>query len=184
MKILIIGTLRSGTTTLMNAIGNGLNLNICNEPFLKSNTNTIYNPNENDIVLKTMVHHQTFEEMDELRNSFDKTILLSRKDTNAVWESICNVIYERDVLKSNGDIWMNPYTHNEDSLNPIHKFGVNHRLNLIIKYSFHSNMDIIWYEDLFSLNKYRAKATFDSIGLNLNYDSIYGYMNPSKRYRK
>jgi hypothetical protein len=45
-------------------------------------------------------------------------------------------------------------------------------------------MDIIWYEDLFSLNKYRAKATFDSIGLNLNYDSIYGYMNPSKRYRK
>lgn len=187
MKILIIGTLRSGTTTLMNAIGSGLNLSICNEPFLKSNTNVIYDSNQKDIVLKTMIHHQSFDEMDGLRGSFDKTILLSRKDTNAVWESVCNAIYERDVLSPNGDefgAWSKPYTHNEDSLNPIHKIGVTHRLNLIIKYSFHSNIDIIWYEDLFSSDKNIAKSTFDSIGLDLSYDSIYDYMNPSKRYRR
>ena len=185
MKILIIGTLRSGTTTLMNTIGNGLNLSICNEPFLKSNTNTIYDSNQKDIVLKTMIHHQTFAELDELKSSFDKTILLSRKDTNAVWESVCNAIYERDVLKVGElDAWDKPYTHNKDSLNPIHKLGVHHRLNLIIKYSFHSNINIIWYEDLFSANKDVAKSTFDSIGLNLSYDSVYDYMGPLKRYRK
>jgi hypothetical protein len=185
MKILIIGTLRSGTTTLMNAIGNGLNLTICNEPFLKSNTNTIWDSNQNDIVLKTMVHHQSFSELDELRNSFDKTILLSRKDTKAVWESVCNAIYERDILKVGElDVWMKPYIHNEASLNPIHKFGVHYRLNLIIKYSFHSDVDIIWYEDLFSSNRDVAKSTFDSIGLDLSYEDVYEYMNPSKRYRK
>jgi len=184
MKVLIIGTLRSGTTTLMNAIGSGLNLNVCNEPFLKSNTNVIYDSNQNDIVLKTMVHHQSFAEMDELRKSFDKTILLSRKDTNAVWESVCNVIYKRDVLNSVEDVWLKPYTHNMDSLNDIHKIGVYYRLNLITKYSFHSDIDIIWYEDLYSTNKDIAKSTFDSIGLDLSYDSIYEYMNPSKRYRK
>lgn len=184
MKILIIGTLRSGTTTLMNAIGNGLKLNICNEPFLKSNKNIIYNSNENNIVLKTMVHHQSFAEMDELRNSFDKTILLSRKDINAVWESICNVIYKRDVLKLDEDVWLNPYTHNNDSLDDTHKFGVHHRLNLIIKYSLHSNLDIIWYEDLFSLDRNISENTFNSIGLNLSYESIYEYMNPLNRYRK
>jgi hypothetical protein len=184
MKILIIGTLRSGTTTLMNAIGNGLNLNICNEPFLKSNTNAIYNSNQNDIVLKTMVHHQSFAEMDKLRNSFDKTILLSRKDTNAVWESVCNVVYKRDVLKSVEDVWINPYIYNSDSLSDIHKSGVYHRLNLIIKYSFHSNIDIIWYEDLYSTNKDTAKSIFESIGLNLSYENIYEYMNPINRYRK
>jgi hypothetical protein len=187
MKILIIGTLRSGTTALMNAIGNGMNLTICNEPFLKSNTNTIYDSNQNDIVLKTMIHHQSFDEMDELRNSFDKTILLSRKDTNAVWESVCNAIYERDVLSPNDDefkAWAKPYTHNKDALNSIHKIGVHHRLNLIIKYSFHSNMNIMWYEDLFSSNMSIAKSTFDSIGLNLSYDNVYEYLNPSKKYRK
>ena len=184
MRILIIGTLRSGTTTLMNAIAGGLNLSVCNEPFLKSNINTIYDSNNNNIVLKTMVHHQSFDEMDELRKSFDKTILLSRKDTNAVWESVCNTIYQRDVVKSDGDVWLNPYTHNEDSLNDMHKIGVYYRLNLIIKYSFHSDMGIIWYEDLYSTNKDIAKSTFDSIGLDLSYDDVYEYMNPSNRYRK
>jgi hypothetical protein len=184
MKILIIGTLRSGTTSLMNAIGNGLNLTICNEPFLKSNTTTIYNSNQNNIVLKTMIHHQSFAEMDELRNSFDKTILLSRKDVNAVWESICNVIYKRDVLKLDEDVWLQPYTHNKDSINDIHRLGVHHRLNLITKYSFHSNIDIIWYEDLFSSDRNVSENIFNSIGLNLSYESIYEYINPSNRYRK
>lgn len=189
MRILIVGTPRSGTMSLMNGIANILKLNVCCEPFLDSN-NIEYNDSEVNMVLKTMVNHTPFSKIDELRYSFDKTILLSRKDINASWESVCNALYISDTMLNMNpnynpkDAWVSEYVHTEASLNPSLKDGMRYRLDLIIKYSFHSDIDIIWYEDLFSSNKIISKNTFDSIGLNIPYESIYEYLNPSNRYRK
>ena len=46
------------------------------------------------------------------------------------------------------------------------------------------NVPIIWYEDLFSSDRNVSENIFNSIGLNLSYESIYEYINPSNRYRK
>jgi hypothetical protein len=137
-----------------------------------------------------MVNHTSFSKLDELRYSFDKTILLSRKDVNAVWESVCNVLYISDnMLRENPnynpiDAWTSEYVHNENSLRDEHKILAQYRLDKIIQYSLHSDIDIVWYEDLFSSDRNISEITFNSIGLDLPYENIYEYISPEKRYRK
>lgn len=190
MRILIIGTPRSGTTTLMNAISYGLKLVISNEPFHPNAVNKVFHESQTNIVLKTLIHHVTFDKLDELRGLYDKTILLSRKDVNAAWESECNAIHRREeTLNRKGMydgfyFWHEPYVHNSESLNEKHKPGVIERMNLLKDYSIHSGEPILWYEDLYSNDKTVAKSTFNSIGLGVDYDSVYSYMNPSKKYRR
>lgn len=191
MKILIIGNARSGTTTLTNAIGSALNLNQIIEPFNPRIEYKIYDSKQKNIVLKTLIqHHETFEDLTELSKNFDKTILLSRKDKIASWESSCNGAHKRQkIIERNGyydgfDLWHQPYVHDPESLDEKSKDDIIKIMNSMFDLSDYMGIPIIWYEDLYSTNKELAEQTFNDIGLGVRYDDVYVYMNPTKKYRK
>jgi len=190
MKILIIGTPRSGTTTLMNAIAYGLKYRPLNEPFNPRVTFNEYSSKMNNIVLKTLSHHITFEKLDELIKDFDKTILLSRKDRNAVWESECNGnLRKKELINKDGyyngfEFWHESYVHNPNSIDPTLKNEVNLKMDNMVNYSYHVNLPIIWYEDLYSKDYDVAKKSFDDLNLGITYEDVFLYMNPDKKYRK
>jgi hypothetical protein len=190
MKILIIGTARSGTTTLTNAIAHALNLKEIIEPF-NPNVSYVYNPIQKNIVLKTLIsQHNTLEELVDLSNSFDKTILISRRDRVASWESECNGRYKRkQILERNGyydgfNVWHESYIHNPDVMDIDYMETVNKYIDLIVKFQQKTNLPMIWYEDLYSTDFELAKTTFESIGCGLKYEEAFTYLNPTKKYRK
>jgi hypothetical protein len=190
MKILIIGTARSGTTTLTNAIGSALNLKEIMEPFYKNSTYK-YNPSQKNIVLKTLInHHKTFDELHDLIGSFDKTILLSRNDRIASWESVCNGMSKKnEITRRNGyydgwKSWHEPYVHDPNVMNHDYMETVNQYIDLIVDFQQKTNLPIVWYEDLYSTDFELAKSTFESIGCGLKYEDVFTYMDPSKKYRK
>lgn len=190
MKILIIGTARSGTTTLTNAIGKSLGLTTIIEPFHPNALYNLYNPIQTNIVLKTLIQHKNFNELIELTNSFDKTILLSRRDRIAAWESECNGKFAKDVIVSrNGyydgfEEWHRTYVHNPLALDITHIPLVDDNSNSIIEFHKIIKTPIIWYEDLYSNDYELSKTTFENMELGVKYSDVYDYMNPSKKYRK
>lgn len=191
MRILIIGTARSGTTTLTTAIGSVMSLNQIMEPFNPGVPYNLYNPIQKNIILKTLIqHHETFDDLVELSKTFDKTILLSRRDKIASWESYCNGVDRRQKLKErNGyydgfHLWHQPYVHNPESLDEKSKDVVIGIMNSIVDLSEYMGLPIVWYEDLYSTNKDLAEKTFNDLGLDIKYDDVYTYMNPTKKYRK
>jgi hypothetical protein len=191
MRILIIGTARSGTTTLTTAIGSVMSLNQIMEPFNPGVPYNLYNPIQKNIILKTLIqHHETFDDLVELSKTFDKTILLSRRDKIASWESYCNGVDRRQKLKErNGyydgfHLWHQPYVHNPESLDEKSKDVVIGIMDSIVDLSEHMGLPIVWYEDLYSTNKDLAEKTFNDLGLDIKYDDVYKYMNPTKKYRK
>lgn len=191
MRILIIGTARSGTTTLTTAIGSVMSLNQIMEPFNPGVPYNLYNPIQKNIILKTLIqHHETFDDLVELSKTFDKTILLSRRDKIASWESYCNGVDRRQKLKErNGyydgfHLWHQPYVHNPESLDEKSKDVVIGIMDSIVDLSEYMGLPIVWYEDLYSTNKDLAEKTFNDLGLDIKYDDVYTYMNPTKKYRK
>lgn len=191
MKILIIGTARSGTTTLTTAIGSALKLNQMMEPFNPGVPYNFYSPELENIILKTLIqHHKTFDELVELSKNFDKVILLSRRDKIASWESYCSGVDRRNkVMERNGfhdgfHLWHQPYVFNPESLDEKSKDKVIRTMDNIVSLSEYMNIPIIWYEDLYSTNKELAEQTFNNLGINVKYDDVYTYMNPTKKYRK
>lgn len=191
MRIIIIGTARSGTTTLTNAIGSVLSLNQVMEPFNPGVPYNLYNPIQKNVILKTLIHHHpTFDDLVDLSNTFDKTILLSRKDKIASWESECNGINKRQQVKErngyyNGfHLWHQPYVHNPESLNEEYKDVVGNRIDDMVKLSEYMKQPLVWYEDLYSSNKELAEKTFNDMDLSITYNDVYEYLNPTKKYRK
>lgn len=189
-KILIIGTPRSGTTTLMNAIAYGLKYRPLNEPFNPRVQFNEYRPEMTGIVLKTLSHHTTFQKLDELINEFDLTILLSRRDREAAWESECNgnqrkkEIIDKDGYYNGFELWHEPYVHDPKSMDLTLKNEVNLKMDNLVNYSYHSGLPIIWYEDIYSNDINVAKTAFESINLGIKYEDVLLYMSPDKRYRK
>jgi hypothetical protein len=61
---------------------------------------------------------------------------------------------------------------------------VSQRIDLIIDFQKKTDLQMVWYEDLYSSDYELAKKTFESIGCGLKYENAYIYMDPSKKYRK
>ena len=107
MKILIIAIPRSGSQTLLKSIGTCLNLTTMGEPFnegLWKNVKYDIIP-ENNVVVKSLIdivvpNHNTISFYKEYSKSFDKTILLSRKNTKELSES-----YEFQIWKDELTTW-------------------------------------------------------------------------------
>lgn len=191
MRILIIGTARSGTTSFTNAIASTLNLKEIIEPFNPNASYNLYNPTQLNIVVKTLIsQHNTLDELWELSKTFDKTILLSRRDRIASWESECNGrLRKNDIIERNGyydgfDVWHESYVHNPIAMDTSYMETVDKYIDLIIEFQLKTNLQMIWYEDLYSTDYGLAKNTFESVGCGLKYEDAFVYMNPSKKYRK
>lgn len=190
MRILIIGTPRSGTTTLMNAIAYGLKYRPLNEPFNPKLEHNEYSSEMTNIVLKTLSHHLTFDKLDDLVKTFDKVILLSRRDRIKVWESESNAIARKnEIIQRNGHydgfkLWHESYVHDPKLNDPTLKDRIELKMDNLVNYSYHCGLPITWYEDLFSKDYGLSKNTFEGLNLGLTYEDVFIYVNPDMKYRK
>lgn len=190
MKILIIGTSRSGTTSLIKGLGRYFNYKKFGEPFNLS----IYRDKQriswpyhfpDDCVVKTLSDQYPvgykgtcIEFIQELSIQFDTVILLGRKSKEDI---LISYTYFGD--KPSGE-WHSPYYPDIESLDltKYKKLVDNQVVNLSIL-SKKLDKKITWYEDLYSGNKHIVDTLIENWGLKIDYSEFSTYINPSNRYR-
>lgn len=190
MRILIVATERSGSTTLMKGLSNVLGMTYIREPFLpKELDKQTYNLESNNIIVKTLIGQQIGEGghinfLKKLTINFDKVILLGRKSTKDRFESLLHSIKSKDwhaKYKKSDDIH-NHFSDIEKYLYKKHVLVTNELLEIL---SENIGIPIIWYEDLYS-EKDKAGNIIKHLKIPHLFDNFeklyYNYLNPSNRY--
>jgi hypothetical protein len=187
MKILIIATPRSGSTTLINIVAKMLGYIKYYEPYnywhpgLASQNYPKVLPK--DVVVKTMysqipldldIESKEFY-LQEIKK-FDKIILLSRLDIKASYESFNYRL--KFTPKGN---WHTKYTYNETERNIDVYSSFLTWTNDLIEFSKEISTPVTWYEDIYDVNDRKVVEDWD---LNLDIDIFYKYINLRPRYRK
>jgi len=190
LKILIVASSRSGSTTLTRMIGNILNYVQYHEPFNyghPSYASKIF-PKilSNNCVVKSIIDQKPIGGGDILEfykkyvNKFDKVILLSRKNKQEVYESMLH----RVTYFWNGD-WHTPYIYEELPENDRVRKWVQHQSNLLESLSEISNIPITWYEDIYSGNKALVELKIKEWKIDsVTYENSKKYLNTENKYRK
>jgi len=185
MRICILGSPRSGTTTLLDYISESLELKKYNEPYLEINFEkwdeiNITEDNiweDNNTVVKHQIFQLTKEQKETLPRYFDKIVCIYRKDLEQSSESWLAAYHSNN--------WNKPYTYlsNEaknktNSNSRVKKWVIEHRTKEIQEMK-ESGYFTVTYEDLFYSNK-------DKIRLN-EYLSItnpcYDILDLKNKYR-
>jgi len=156
MRILIISLPRTGSSTLTNKYRLNYNLKAIEEPFSEPNDGkySIEDISKNNLIVKTIIGQIPKNENNEIifwynqSLTFDKVILLSRKDLKACIESTSYLYYNA----------IRGFEYNESyewHLTPNHEviskyiYKCESDLNKLSKLL---NIDIIYYEDIYDLN--------------------------------
>jgi len=147
MKILLITLPRTGSTSLLKKISKEQKLNSISEPFNNVNGNLEkYKDykwkNENDICVKTHINHKSIRFYLDFVKFFDKVILLSRKDLNALAESLSYANHFQNFTEKYE--WITTPNLNQN-IKLVKEF--NKELEKLSKLI---NIDILYYEDLFN----------------------------------
>ena len=188
MKILIIAIPRSGSTTLLKTISSMLKLKRMGEPFNEGfarNVNWNYKP-ENNVVVKSLINiivpnHNTINFYKEYSKLFDKTIILSRKNTQEAAESYAFQMWTPTNIPNK---WHHKYNYNH--LGDIDKwveFMIKNTSDLEIL-SKELNIEIDWYEDLYSGKKEEIVRFVNKHKIDINLDKFSEYLNPKHRLRQ
>ena len=161
MKILIVSLPRTGSSELLWRLSSYLNLKYIYEPF-DTTGRWNYIEGEDDVIVKSLIFDKTddyennIDFYTDLAKSFDKVILLSRKDLNACSESWA---YYRTIKDSTGEMTMHKYewqpTDNFSEIvsNVIQWHKQLKQLSDIL------NVPLTYYEDIFDPNspeRYRS----------------------------
>lgn len=190
MKILIISTARSGSTTLTTMFGDILDCTTYYEPFDFSSpfalTQILPTTLPTNCVVKTMSDQKPKNVIDildfytEYVKRYNKVILLSRKDKQLVYESMLH----RLTYFSNGN-WHTPYVYQELPENKEVRDKVETQHNLIESLSNILNIPITWYEDLYSGKGELVESVINKWKIDsVNYENTDEYLNPKNKYRK
>lgn len=161
MKILIVSLPRTGSSELIWRLSTYLGLRYVYEPF-DTTGRWEYNPEEDNVVVKSLIFDKT-DEYDsnidfyvELSKSFDKVILLTRRDLKACAESWA---YYRHIKDSTGEMTMHKYewklTDNMEQIYP----KIIEWNNQLIELGSKINIGLTYYEDIFDVNspeRYRS----------------------------
>ena len=187
MRILIIATERSGSTTLMKGISSVLNIPYIREPFLPNeldSSNKDYS--SENVIVKTLIGQQPsdsnhFYFLKNLINEFDKVILLGRKNVNNRYESFINA----KQLEN----WHVKYTNQPSNFSDFEKYFFKNYIiltNELLKlFSKEINQDIIWYESLYSNKEtsFEIIKKLDIPNIIERFDDLYNlYLSPNHRY--
>lgn len=163
MKILIIALPRTGSSNLLFDLAKKHNLKPLFEPF--DNTGRwIYDENEDNIILKTMVFQYDF--LFDLSEKFDKVILLSRRDLLECAKSYAYFI--KNSKRGFTSYYSYYYENISDSeyktaLDSLIKY------NNDLKYiSEKLNIPITYYEDIYDLNSNERLRKFNKKNINKN----------------
>ena len=174
MKILIIATPRSGSTTLTHTLGKLYDIRVYREPFRKEYKGIKYNP-EQDHVLKVMVDQidtSTFN-----FSIFDYIIYLTRKN---LIEASQSFDYQLEHNLNNPSAWYQPYILNKSS-KPTSSYSFLKKNSDKIKKIANFT---VYYEELYSRDKKLVLNIFNKIGLSKNFDTFFSLLNSSERYRR
>lgn len=196
MKVLIIGTPRSGTSTLNRAIGTSANLKRYGEPWnrnLHSNILPFPYEFESKCVVKTLVNqipygYDNFPIHDfysELLKLFDKVILLGRKSREDLLISFTYQMQSdiADPTRVSTD-WHTKYQPDIPALDlETYRSDINYICDLLLDVSKYFNLPITWYEDLYSGNLDFTEKFIDSLELSLDKKTFYKWMNPKRKLR-
>ena len=201
MKILILGIYRTGSTSLQYGISEQGYTPIF-EPY---NPNRIYSKQyefpmlellgDDDIVVKCItdqipnnVSNDSIEFYNNFINSFDVTILLSRRNKEDHFISFLHHLYHRlnnmDSHKKyeiNMDLIYDYFTSDFIDKSKEHLFI---QYDTIEKISSDTMIPITYYEDLYNSNKDIVLKTLSNFNLcNIDINKLSDYLNINKKYR-
>lgn len=199
MKILILGVARSGTTSLLNSIGN-LNYIKIGEPFnYEINKNKYDFPlrelNEyNRVCVKCTALQKPLEYSGTVLNFyknfihlFDKTILLDRRNLNEHLLSYANLRYR---IYAGMNIW-DSWDENDIDSDFLNKFfGSNLEIHIksskiiIDEISKELNIPITYYEDLYGIDRTKSKKLIQSWNLNLDEIQLNNMLHPKFKLKQ
>jgi hypothetical protein len=201
MKILIISSARSGSTSLFKAFQNTLPNHICFcEPFNEFSDPPPTNPyhlNYKNLVVKFLSNqvpvncYGFFNNLNIYKESinffikntipnFEKVVLLTRLDDYKSIESFS--------FASKSENWHDPYKPQtkiplEDI--PVLLDHLMHSKSIIYGLSNILNIPITYYEDLFTGNRDKVKNFLTQSQLEIpNFEKFYSYLDPKNRYRQ
>lgn len=165
MRILIISLPRTGSTSLMSKLSSQYNLKELEEPFNIRNRKklTKVDINGNDIVLKTIIDQIPPKQTDYLTywyntsKTFDKIILLSRRDLKACAESLAFLDYNEKKGFRYNEKYKWYWTENYDSK---YEYLIK-RNEELITLSEMLKIDITYYEDIYDINSSDRLRTDD-----------------------
>lgn len=198
MKILIVGTSRSGTTSLLSGICKQGYLKI-SEPYnSKREDRYPYPPNflseHRSMCVKSLVGHicKDFDNpIDfhvELSKHFDKVILTDRREYHNHWLSYCNLIYKSEVLGVSSHRPWSLKEIDETIIRNLKHEGWEDKFKkekvYIKEVSNILGLNITYYEDLYSTNRDTSINTIQEMGLMVNEHLLLSELNPKKKYLK
>ena len=151
MKILIISLPRTGSSNFLFKIAEEKKLKPIFEPFHDGTNqykNWIYNPEEDNVVVKTIVHHHI--DNLEIAKQFDEIILLSRKNLKECAESYA--FFNNNIFGSFTSYQPYYYENVTDSqFNYAYK-SIKKYDSELKKLSKILNIPIIYYENIYDVN--------------------------------
>ena len=191
MKILIIGTHRSGTSNLMMALAQIYNLKHIPEPWNRelnesSNRNTEY-LNYPDIlnrygVVKSLVQHypSIFNSASDFyldcKKHFDHIIILGRENRIALAES-------KAYAKLN-NTWYSTYSIEKSNSLNLDMDSVNKECSELVKIASLLKLPVTWYEELYSGDMDLINHAVSKWSLDIETNVISRFLNPKDKLRK
>ena len=189
MKILIIGTPRSGSSNITLSLSNILKLDSFQEPYNYSHPklkNRIYPEiSSKGIVIKTLFHQtpknvtDCFKFYKEEIKKFDRVIILARKDIKAAYESFNYNVVENEDRNWHNQYIYDDYKFNEDIFYSYLKWSLE-----IIEFSKLHNLNITWYEDLYSKDINLVEEITKTWNLKITGEQLIKELNRKPKYRK
>lgn len=192
MKILIIATPRSGSSTLTSVLTKKLKCNSWFEPYnfthptLKKRVP--FNKPEGRIVVKTMINQVPYKNYSTSANyidfykqeikNYDRVIILTRKDILSAYES-----YNFKVKKDPHGNWHSSYIYRDVDFDSELYSQYITWTSKIIELSFQQNIPITWYEDLYSGNKETLSILTNQWNIGINESELLKELNRYKKYR-
>ncbi len=163
-----------------------LKLKRIDEPFneaIRKNVNWDYTP-ENNVVVKSLIDinvNNPIEFYKEYSKLFDKTILLSRKNTQETVES-----YSFQVLqtKPGPNRWHEKYIYTQPvDVDRWVEFMIKNKSNLEIL-SNELNIEIDWYEDLYCGDEEKIVNFLNKHEITVDIPEFSEYLNPKHKLRQ
>lgn len=188
MRVLIIGTHRSGTTNLTRTLGKVCNLLYVGEPWnyglWKKETYKYPEVLKRFTLVKTIIEHvpynlqgiSIFDFYADLVTYFDNVIILTRRDRVAMAESRAHAIARNQ--------WQVKYSIDDPSKLYLDMDTVNERCDLIIKVAKSLSIPITWYEDLYSGDLDTIAKTIKPWGIDIDPKELMPYIDPKYKLRQ
>lgn len=203
-KVLIIGTGRSGTSTLLRTLSTLLRLKKCGEPWNRVIQGGKDIPEKDVIsnygIVKTLIGHMPLsydagknreKNREEYWNNcvnfyrtfvlnYDKVILLSRKQRKDIALSVAH----QSLRPKKYQEWHKPYFALPESKLTLNMGHINRICDSIEKLSKLINVPITWYEDLYSGDHNKILESIEKWNIDISVEEIYKFVDPKNRYRK